>query len=264
MTDPEHRRRGLLTAVGEHAYRIWREAGISFVIGLPNQQWGSRAAALGWQELFALEWRVRPLRPERIAARRTGWSALSHLRHAGNAWNYMWRWSLRKDPEVSVRRVREPDAVFDRLWAIMQRERAPSLPRSIVRNGEWVAWRYLAAPDLPYVVHVAERHGVPLGYCVSIVRITAGRRTAYLPEFVFCRNDDAGQRTLLAEVIDELACQDAESIASLVASDTSWDRLLARAGFLRHRGSFSIQVVPLQTPVLPGSWEVFGGDFDVL
>lgn len=72
MTDPEYRRQGLLTAASEQAWRCWRDAGIAFVLGLPNEQWGSRAYALGWRELSALSWRVRPLRLDRIVRRRAG------------------------------------------------------------------------------------------------------------------------------------------------------------------------------------------------
>src|SRR5262249_24853854 len=50
MTAPEFRRRGLLTKVAAHAYEKWRDSGVAFVIGLPNQQWGSRTVALGWRE----------------------------------------------------------------------------------------------------------------------------------------------------------------------------------------------------------------------
>ena len=63
MTAPAFRRRGLLTEVASRAYEAWRNAGVAFVIGLPNQQWGSRAQALGWRELFPLQWLARPLRP---------------------------------------------------------------------------------------------------------------------------------------------------------------------------------------------------------
>ena len=41
MTDPEYRRQGILTAIARLAYDTWRKAGIPFVLGLPNEQWGS-------------------------------------------------------------------------------------------------------------------------------------------------------------------------------------------------------------------------------
>ena len=52
MTAPAFRRRGLLTEVAARAYEAWRDAGIAFVIGLPNQQWGSRARALAGASCF--------------------------------------------------------------------------------------------------------------------------------------------------------------------------------------------------------------------
>ncbi|HWP03806.1 MAG TPA: GNAT family N-acetyltransferase, partial [Gemmatimonadaceae bacterium] len=42
MTHPRFRRRGILSQVGRQLFRNWRDAGVSLVLGLPNEQWGSR------------------------------------------------------------------------------------------------------------------------------------------------------------------------------------------------------------------------------
>ena len=70
MTAPEFQRRGLLSEVGRSTYAHWRDGGVAFVLGLPNERWGSRASALGWIELFPLQWLTRALRPAALLARR--------------------------------------------------------------------------------------------------------------------------------------------------------------------------------------------------
>src|SRR5271163_281274 len=40
MTAPDFRRRGLHTQVSRHAYDFWRERGVAFVSGMPNENWG--------------------------------------------------------------------------------------------------------------------------------------------------------------------------------------------------------------------------------
>ena len=71
MTDPDYRRQGMLTRFGEVVYRAWAEAGHSLIIGLPNQQWGSRKEALGWEQLFSLVWLRYPVHAEALANRPT-------------------------------------------------------------------------------------------------------------------------------------------------------------------------------------------------
>src|SRR5262245_11102461 len=153
MTAPEYQRRGLLSAVGREVYDTWRAAGVAFVIGLPNERWGSRAAALGWEPLFDLQWLARPLRPEAILARRLGMPALARLTPVGAAWNALWR--LRRDSSVKVRSVERAGPEFDQLW---QRYGADAAA-SVVRDSAWVNWRYLDAPVFDYRVLLAERGG---------------------------------------------------------------------------------------------------------
>src|SRR5258706_11274886 len=98
MTAPEFQRRGLLGSVGRHVYETWRAAGVPFVIGLPNERWGSRAGALGWEPLFSLQWLARPLRPEAILARRLEWPAPARLTALGVLWDGIWRGRFRRGP----------------------------------------------------------------------------------------------------------------------------------------------------------------------
>ena len=69
MTAPEFRRQGILLHLGEEANRHWRASGYAVVVGLPNEQWGSRTRMLGWQTLFPLEWLRFPLHLGRVASR---------------------------------------------------------------------------------------------------------------------------------------------------------------------------------------------------
>src|SRR5690349_21859925 len=70
MTDPLFRRKGMLTRRGSAAHTGWAEAGQAVVLGLPNEQWGTRNRALGYVTLFPLAWVRFPLHLERVVAQR--------------------------------------------------------------------------------------------------------------------------------------------------------------------------------------------------
>jgi hypothetical protein len=266
MTAPEFQRRGLLSAVGRAVYDTWRAAGVAFVIGLPNERWGSRAGALGWEPLFDLQWLARPLRPEAILARRLRLPALARLAPLGAAWNALWRLRLRRDPAVRVRLVERAGPEFDQLWERCGADAAAS----VVRDSAWVNWRYLDAPAFGYRVLLAERDGRPAGYAAYRVEAHAAGVAGFIAELFAAQADRPARRTLIAETLAALRAAGADNAVTLAVPGSPLERDLRGAGFLYSRGAFGVQIVPLD-PGLPlgvlrdpRSWNMAGGDFDVI
>jgi hypothetical protein len=266
MTAPEFQRRGLLSVVGRVVYDTWRAAGVPFVIGLPNQRWGSRSGALGWQPLFPLQWLVRPLRPEAILARRLKRPALASLAWLGVAWNSFWILWQPRDAAFVTRSVERAGPEFDQLW---QRCSADT-PVSVVRDQAWVNWRYLDAPALGYHVLLAERDGQPVGYAAYRVEAHAAGVAGFVAELFAASADAPARRTLIAETLAALRAAGADNAVTLAVPGSPLERDLRGAGFLYSRGAFGVQIVPLD-PALPldllrdpQSWNLAGGDFDVI
>jgi len=266
MTAPEYQRRGLLSAVGRQVYDAWRTAGIAFVIGLPNERWGSRAAALGWEPLFDIQWLARPLRPEAIIARRLRMPALARLAPVGAAWNVLWGLRLRHDPTVRVRPVERAGPEFDQLW----RRCAVDAAASVVRDSAWVNWRYLESPAINYRVLLAERDGQPAGYAAYRVEAHTAGTAGFVAELFVAQADAPARRTLIAATLAALRTAGADNAVTLAVPGSPLERDLRGAGFLYSRGAFGVQIVPLD-PELPldvlrdpRSWNMAGGDFDVI
>jgi predicted N-acetyltransferase YhbS len=266
MTAPEFQRRGLLSAVGRQVYDTWRAAGVAFVIGLPNERWGSRAGALGWEPLFQLQWLARPLRPEAILARRLRMPALARLTPAGATWDAFWRLRLRRDPAVRVRWVERAGAEFDQLWQRCGADAAAS----VVRDSAWVNWRYHDAPTFDYRVLLAERDGRPVGYAAYRVEAHATGMAGFVAELFAAQADAPARRTLIAETLTALRAAGADNAVTLAVPGSPLERDLRSAGFLYSRGAFGVQIVPLDPDLPldvlrdPGSWNMAGGDFDVI
>ena len=105
MTAPEFQRRGLLTRVGTHTYAQWHAAGIPFVLGLPNERWGSRTNALGWVELCDYQWLARPLRCRNAAGATTAFQTAQKLNVGSALWNGFWDTRLSHSNGMHVQRV---------------------------------------------------------------------------------------------------------------------------------------------------------------
>jgi hypothetical protein len=265
MTHPDFRRRGLLTKVATQAYAAWREGGAGFVIGLPNQQWGSRAQALGWIELFPLHWAALPIRPEVLLAHKLKAPWLRHFRWASALWMRLLKRRLQDDPGLEITDVVHADLSFDELWMRLRDQQA----FAAVRDSAWVNWRFLTSPLRRYSVLAARRGTATLGYVAYRTAKTDTRVSIHLAELIAANDDTRTRDRLLAALMERARAMGADVIVTLALPDTPHEGWLRRRGFFRGPG-FSVQLVPLAT-ALPlerlkdrREWLLSGADFDVI
>jgi hypothetical protein len=264
MTAPAFRRRGLLTKVVARAHDAWRDAGAAFVIGLPNEQWGSRTRALGWRELFPLQWLARPLRPEAVVARRLGLPALRRVRVVGAGWNRFANRNLRRRPDIEVTQAVSAGAEFDAIWERCRGDAA----FSAVRDAAWIERRIMSSPTRDYQVLVAHRRDTPTASLTYSLNRGAARTTAQLTDLLAAEGDTASCEALMLELLRRLREHDAELVYTLAVPGTRLFEWFRSAGFLRGP-SFGVHLVPLATEVPlerlrnPRAWRLTGADFDV-
>lgn len=262
MVDPEMRRRGVLTRMVNHAHENWHRAGVYFAVGLPNEQWGSRATALGWVPLFPLRWLVRILRPESVLARRLGIESLARLTPVGAFSRRLMR-RVQADQDISVQEVHEAHRDFDVIANDARRPEAIQL----VRGSTWVDRRYLRCPSADYHVLLAKRGDDPVGYAVYSLRGSTPVQ-ATMTEVVTKSNDQAAYFTLAIDVERRCLETRADMIRTLSVPGTLNYQRLSHCGFLPGRGAFMLQYVPLQPEMQAvrslEDWHFEGGDFDVV
>jgi hypothetical protein len=261
VTDPAYRRQGLFTRGMRASHAAWAAAGSAAVLGLPNERWGTRVEVLDWRPLFPLRWRIRPLLPEALLARRTGLSSLSRLRVLGRLADLIW--DRRPDPAIEIREAESADdlgTVWETCW---DEDRI-----GLVRDRDWLDGRYFHCPSHRFLALTARRGNAAGGYLVY--RYDAEHRYGFVADLLTRPADAAARRALLAAAIDRVKQYGAVAVASLAIPGTELDRSLRRAGFLRGWGDFTVRCVPLAGD-LPldllkdrRRWWMCGGDFDVI
>ena len=255
MADPDYRRRGLFGQVARHSYQHWREAGAAFVYGLPNEQSASGFSALGFGTPFSLHWRRHPLRPFAILARR------SRINFPTEMLDRLW-FALRSSREprrnFDLAEVLHLDESVDLLW---DRYRPDGI--AVVRNRDWIRWRYLSAPGLGYRLLIAKGGDGPLGYAAYRLQDGGGMLAD-----VFAADDDVSL-ALIHGAIDRLRNSGARSIAALAVPGSRFDKLGDQLRFLSGE-RFKFIVLPLAEDISadqlsdPSAWHLSGGDFDVV
>ena len=242
MTDPDFRRQGLLTQGGARAYAEWRAAGIAFTVGLPNEQWGSRAAALGWIRVGMLRWWVRWLDPIRMlgATVNVHWSGA--CRRPGSA----------RVGRFEVARVADPKQM-EALWSLIEEE-------GVLRDAAWYRWRYLDAVPKWDVVGAWES-GRLVGAVAFHLDDDRLLPTGLIGEVVGVRFEVL--RLLLRRCCQELRALGAVRAAVLVQPGRMLEQVALANAFLPRRATFSVEAVDLGGG-LPLAAHFQGGDFDAV
>jgi hypothetical protein len=265
MTEPRLRRQGILTAVASAAQAAWAAAGFRLQIGVPWGSWGSRRQALGWRHVTDLVWVQRWLAPERALVRRLGlprelpvprvWDRVFDVRSVVSVVGR----DPRSSPGIRVRVLAEPEAALDELWA----RAAPAWRHAVVRDAEWLGWRYLQAPGAAYRLLLAEQAGRPTGYLA--LKIESGQ--GWIADVLAASAADS--RALVRASLARFRAAGVERVRALVAPRSPMHRALVAAGFAGQRGG-QFAVVPLAADLAldevtrADAWLVSGGDFDVV
>lgn len=270
MTAANFRRQGVLSAAGSAANAAWAAAGVAFTTGLHYEKsWGSRREYLGWQRMFNFVWLERPLRFDRLVARRYHLPAplQMNLRLGGWLWNAWWDAIVKTpDPRLTVREVTEAGPEFDELWQAI----GSAYESLVVRDRAWVTYRFLRAPNLNYRILLAEREGRPAGYAAFRLSSERARSMGWVADLFTAPGDAAAVRALLRHTVSELRRAGADDARVLLSQDTWLEREFRRAGFLFARGTYDVSIVPLTRTLPldslydPQRWFTMGGDFDVI
>lgn len=275
MTDPTFRRQGMLTRLGSAAHAGWATAGQVAVLGLPNEQWGTRNRALGYTTLFPLAWLRFPLHIERVVAQRGRVpgplvgpaTALGTV--GSGVWRGMARRTLRRQQQgagITVEPITGPSPAFDQLWPTL----AGQYAHFVVRDSAWVQWRFVAAPEQDYRVLLARAGGHPAGYLAYRRVVAPERVTGYIADLFVAPDGDAVTAALLEAALDDLSAQGVGMVLASGAPGSALYRRLRGLGFLPVQLPFNFEWVPLAPPADPATladpaaWHLTVGDFDVV
>ena len=268
MTAPSFRRQGVLSLLAKATLDSWKKAGVPFLIGLDNEVWGSRRRYLNLIPQFRVASLWKPLRPERLLARRVPMppSFTRLLSVTGLPLRLAERFAHIGVGDIDVQPVQQPGPEFDELWERL----GPDLEAAVVRDRAWLMHRYFAAPNRSYQVLLARKDSRPVGY-LAYDMPTDGTRTKGVVADLFVRVDDRNTgRALVHSMLTLLRAAGADSVHVPLVSSPTCLHAFRRMGFIRRRGGYTIVVIPLADespdPALsdPNRWFTMAGDFDIV
>ena len=133
---------------------------------------------------------------------------------------------------IAVEEIPRFDARFDSFW----QETCTGYPGIMVRDYEFLSWRFDRCPNRRYVRYCAQRNGKLAGYLVARIRQINGVDRGRIVDYVVPRGEPAALDVLLYRAMHDFRSRGVASVACSVATpDRAQIRLLRRHGFLQQR-----------------------------
>jgi predicted N-acetyltransferase YhbS len=272
--DPEFNGRGVFPALARRLFTD-AESEAPLVFGFPNQQAAPvYYGRLNFVELRPLPLLVLPLGKLRrvLATWKPRLKPVAALFEAASPLLRLAAWVASAVAEARGAQVvplTRFEAWSDELWASL----APELGTCIVRNAQYLQWRYCHSP-FPYARYQLQRHGRAVGFAVSRLVPWRGGSLAHLMELMVPRHDYAGARALVGRVILDAMSAGASAICAIATARHPHRAAMLASGMLPLRGplipklSFGVRingpgVVPNRL-LHVDDWYVSGSDLDYL
>jgi hypothetical protein len=172
---------------------------------------------------------------------------------------------IRSGP-LTVEGVTQASGEFDTVWNNLKGD----YPNLVIRNRDWVQWRYLDAPEQDYTVQLASTDGQPAGYIAYRVVPIGNRLIGRIADIFAAADDRTTQDALIKAANRHLARLGADSAATLVAVGSPAYSVFRRNLFLLSRGEYKVSFITPSSDVTleqlsnPADWHLMGGDFDVV
>ena len=215
MTHPDFQRQGIFKALAEATFKTCKKNGMLFTIGLPNDaSYHGFVRSLGFEVLGHNEMMVKFLNFESITSQfiknklvQKCASNSFKLMSAIYGRRFFWR-TRSKVNKIQIREIVEFDEKFDSLGSKLNK----TLGNSVVRNKEYLNWRFKGCPSRDYKVFGAFEQDKLKGYIIGTVSFHPKLKNSRIVYIVDAAVDDKFQNgetwTKLLFHIEDWACSE--------------------------------------------------------
>ncbi len=165
------------------------------------------------------------------------------------------------DGDMEIKKINQFDERINYFWEKV----APDYPIILIRDREYLNWRYVEEPHKQYTIFIAEKNGQILGYIIlDIRRLQEDESHCAILDFLTIR-DDAVVLKLLSFAINFLRNQKVDVVTCLT-SHSYQAQALKKFGFVKGRYSKTLSAISYSPEVdvsfflNPENWFITGGE----
>ena len=165
MTHPDYRHQGIFSTLEQKALNEAGKEGISITYGFPNEPAYPGHLKSGWFDVCPLQLMIMPLNLENVLKKRIKNKLLLKICTViGKLIIYLF-YRAKKPPEVPGLIISRTSSFDDRI-AMLWKKVSDEHDIIVVRDKEYLNWRYINLPDVEYTIYLAEKDDAVCGYVV--------------------------------------------------------------------------------------------------
>ena len=270
MTHPHYRGKGIFSTLSRQVFSDAGERGIDIVYGFPNQMTSWHREC--WLEVGARSTMIKPLNPENILAQYISNKFLLKICIAAMSFVIKALYRTQKPPEangLTINRISAFDERINDLWEKV----SDDYEIIVVRDKEYLNWRYIDIPSVDYAIYVAETEGQIMGYTVLRCEKQRGLLFGHIFEFVVPSGYELIAQSLILKAVDFFREEKADLVLYRMIADRTVFKTVRKSGFisLPFMGSKLRFVTRANTPKISEAfirnrrnWFVQTGDSDAV
>ncbi|MBW1860129.1 MAG: GNAT family N-acetyltransferase [Deltaproteobacteria bacterium] len=267
MTHPDYRNQGIFTKVAQALFEATGSGEVDLVYGFPNDQ--SRHGHLKHLDFFVLEnlttW-VRPLDIARVLNLKTGNQVISKPlgKSAQAVFNTFYPRHIRSDTDIRIESTSRFPKEVDNLFQSC----APKFQNLIIRDYEYLKWRYEDHPTHSYRIFLGYRGDILRGYCVCGTAVRKSIEIGLIMDLFSDPNDKDMATSLIERAVGYMTEQNMMLAACILTSKSPFLRQLKSLGFILPAKTFTYVIRNNSDKLDPSTlrhvkdWHITFGDAD--
>ena len=241
--------------------------------GFPNQySYPGFIRKLGWFDVCPLQVMTKPLNIRNILGKYIANRILLNICTVSMNLIFKTLYKTQKAPQVSgltITRISSFDERINDFWKRVRND----FQTVVVRNQEYLNWRYVNIPDIDYAIYLAEKEGQIQGYMVLKCEKQRGLVFGRIFDIVVPSDRQPVAQSLILKAIEFFKAERADLILYRMIGNKARYQALRKGGFISPplvsgKAKF---IVRINTPDMsgmflrnPGYWFVQTGDSDAL
>jgi len=272
MTHPDYRRLGIFEALAKATYSYGQSKGINLVIGTPNIYSGPGLInKLNWFIVSSHQLFFKPLNWENALRHRIHNKIL--LKICGNigklSQHTIYRNRSKIPRNINIIKISSFDDRIDEFWNDISHYH----PITVVKNKEFLNWRYVAVPDKKYTIYIAETGNKIEGYIILRYETKKTRKIGLIFDMVVRPSRKDVIYLLVSKAIEYFSSENVDLIEYYMFTDKLFQRALRDMGFIKLPSFFEKNIfciyskIPVDTMEFlkdKRNWFVQLGDSDLL
>ena len=239
MVHPDHRRKGLFTKMTQFAIDDSRENGFSLFYNFPNQKSYPGYIKLGWKKILEREASYNVFSPKRVISLKISNLVLSSIANVAfkSFFNKSKISSLKPESSCDINEERYVTKEFEELW----RRCSDNWKIGIVRDKEYLEWRFVKHPENDYCFFTAHKNRELLGYIVTNIVKNRDLVEGRIVDYVIKDNLKEVFLSLLLEALEKFKKEGCDLVSTWAFTQPELQQVLDRCGFVK-KSSFPYNI----------------------